>query len=509
MNGLRSPLFLGLVFIMCTAGYCKEGTEHRDMRDSKTLLNLIMETVNQLKKHSSQDVENSVQYLTKQNNYTFDPKGVHNYKSYNEDQRVEIFPRDLRTKEKFLNHLTGPLYFSPKCTKHFHRLYHNTRDCTIPASKELEQFLGIVLYMSLFGLPATRLFWCSFSRVTQVADTLPLTRWEAIKRFLHFNDNNAQPGREEGNFDELYKIRPLITHLVSKMNAIPMSEKLSVDEQMVPFKGRRRLKQYLPMKLRKWGYKVMVLAGSDGISHNFEVYTGKVLQPPELADVGASGNVVLRLAQPVPKHKNYKLYFDNWGFNVLAPFVPTDYQACVGDVNFHAVKWYDNRSVTLLSDYVGAHPVTEVERWDRSRKMVVQVPCPAVVREYNRHMGGVDLLDSLIALYRTKVRSKKWYHRMVFHFLDMTVVTALLLYRWDCDASDMLKEEQIRLYSFKSYIAQSLCKCRKNLERKREKSIMIDTLSESPNLPKNTMEYFFFLLKTKMCALEGNRAAMQ
>uniref|UniRef100_A0A8C6EIS9 ALK and LTK ligand 2 n=3 Tax=Microcebus murinus TaxID=30608 RepID=A0A8C6EIS9_MICMU len=36
-------------------------------------------------------------------------------------------------KDKFLKHLTGPLYFSPKCSKHFHRLYHNTRDCTVPA----------------------------------------------------------------------------------------------------------------------------------------------------------------------------------------------------------------------------------------------------------------------------------------------------------------------------------------------------------------------------------------
>uniref|UniRef100_A0A7N9CB98 ALK and LTK ligand 2 n=2 Tax=Catarrhini TaxID=9526 RepID=A0A7N9CB98_MACFA len=49
------------------------------------------------------------------------------------EQRVEIVPRDLRMKDKFLKHLTGPLYFSPKCSKHFHRLYHNTRDCTIPA----------------------------------------------------------------------------------------------------------------------------------------------------------------------------------------------------------------------------------------------------------------------------------------------------------------------------------------------------------------------------------------
>lgn len=78
---------------------------------------------------------------------------------------TEVFPRDLRQKERFLKHLTGeqmpvslctflipfvnwqqfkiclfeffagPLYFSPKCSKHFYKLYHNTRDCTIPACK--------------------------------------------------------------------------------------------------------------------------------------------------------------------------------------------------------------------------------------------------------------------------------------------------------------------------------------------------------------------------------------
>ncbi|KAM4560284.1 ALK and LTK ligand 1-like isoform 1-T3 [Odontesthes bonariensis] len=46
---------------------------------------------------------------------------------------LEGHPRDPRHKEKFIIHLTGPLYFNPKCRKQFHRLYHNTRDCTVPA----------------------------------------------------------------------------------------------------------------------------------------------------------------------------------------------------------------------------------------------------------------------------------------------------------------------------------------------------------------------------------------
>ncbi|TKS66087.1 PiggyBac transposable element-derived protein 2 [Collichthys lucidus] len=82
-------------------------------------------------------------------------------------------------------------------------------------------------------------------------------------------------------------------------------------------------------------------------------------------------------------------------------------------------------------------------------------------------MGGVDLLDSLIALYRTKVRSKKWYHRLVFHFLDMVIPTTWLLYRRDCEGSGMGKKEEMKLYTFKSYVAEGLCKSGKSLEKKR------------------------------------------
>ncbi|XP_033971608.1 piggyBac transposable element-derived protein 3-like [Trematomus bernacchii] len=367
------------------------------------------------------------------------------------------------------------------------------------AEVELEQFLGTVVYMSLFGLPRTRMFWNKACRVSQVADTMTLNRWEAIKKYLHFSNNED---RQEEDNDPLHKIRPLVTHLISKLKSIPMREKLAVDEQMVPFKGRSRLKQYLPSKPKKWGYKILVLAGSDGVPHNFEIYTGRAVHPPELADVGASGNVVLRLAQPIPKQENYKLFFDNWFTSV--PLVLTlaqqgihtigtvrcnrlpgvnlkcdaelkkkgrgsfeEKMAIVGETTLHVVKWYDNRTVSLLSDYAGAYPVNKVERWDRKQKLIMKVPRPAVVKEYNKNMGGVDLLDSLIALYRIKIRSKKWYHRLVFHFIDMIIVTAWLLYIRDCEGTGMSRKEQMRLYTFKSYIAEGLQKSGKSLERKR------------------------------------------
>ncbi|XP_069076262.1 ALK and LTK ligand 1 isoform X2 [Pleurodeles waltl] len=51
----------------------------------------------------------------------------------NNRRAVEIFLRDLNLKEKFIKHFTGPVTFSSDCNKSFHRLYHNTRDCSIPA----------------------------------------------------------------------------------------------------------------------------------------------------------------------------------------------------------------------------------------------------------------------------------------------------------------------------------------------------------------------------------------
>ncbi|MGH0179012.1 UNVERIFIED_CONTAM: hypothetical protein FKN15_003272 [Acipenser sinensis] len=87
-------------------------------------------------------------------------------------------------------------------------------------TKELEQFLCIVVYMSLFGLPCTRMFWNKACRVSQVADTMILNRWEAIKKSLHFSNNEE---RQEENDDPLHKIRPLVTHLTSKLTSIPMA----------------------------------------------------------------------------------------------------------------------------------------------------------------------------------------------------------------------------------------------------------------------------------------------
>jgi hypothetical protein len=38
----------------------------------------------------------------------------------------------------------------------------------------------------------------------------------------------------------------------------------------------------------------------------------------------------------------------------------------------------------------------------------VQVPRPLVVSTYNNNMGGTDLMDENINIYRISIRGKKW-----------------------------------------------------------------------------------------------------
>jgi hypothetical protein len=75
-----------------------------------------------------------------------------------------------------------------------------------------------------------------------------------------------------------------------------------------------------------------------------------------------------------------------------------------------------------------------------------------IVREYNQHMGAVDLVDSLIGRYKFKMCSRKLYIRIFYHFLDVTVV-----YSWATMA----------LAEFRVNLAESLCKANQPTKRGR------------------------------------------
>lgn len=51
------------------------------------------------------------------------------------------------------------------------------------------------------------------------------------------------------------------------------------------------------------------------------------------------------------------------------------------------VKWFDNKSVLVASNFIGVGTEDSCRRWDKNRKTYVEVSRPESIRLYNRNMG--------------------------------------------------------------------------------------------------------------------------
>ena len=49
---------------------------------------------------------------------------------------------------------------------------------------------------------------------------------------------------------------------------------------------------------------------------------------------------------------------------------------------------------------------------------------PALIHEYNTHMGGVDVVDKMVGVYRIRIRKKKWWWCIYSWSLSVTAVNA-------------------------------------------------------------------------------------
>lgn len=137
---------------------------------------------------------------------------------------------------------------------------------------DIEKYVGILLHMGIVKMPSYRMFWAENTRYEKVADVLSRNRFEELKKYIHFNDNTLNKNPTDSEFDKLFKVRPLLENLRANTVRINPEEMHSVDEQIIPYKGRSSIKQYIKNKPHKWGFKVFTRAGASGIIYDFAVW---------------------------------------------------------------------------------------------------------------------------------------------------------------------------------------------------------------------------------------------
>ena len=175
---------------------------------------------------------------------------------------------------------------------------------------EIKAFIGILLAMGVHRLPHLHDYWNQHPLLGApgLTHSMPRDRFKQILMYLHINDNTQAKPHNDSQYDKLHKIRPLLNKIRDNTQKAYMPhQQLSIDEAMVLFKGRSSLKQFMPLKPIKRGYKIWCICDAvNGLAYDEEVYLGAAGSSGE----GSLGKrVVMHVIQKVTGHE---VYMDNF-----------------------------------------------------------------------------------------------------------------------------------------------------------------------------------------------------
>jgi hypothetical protein len=389
---------------------------------------------------------------------------------------------------------------------------------------EMYLFLGIIVAMGVHVLPGFADYWSgdSLLGVPGITAGMPIDRFKVLLRCFHLNDNSTAVPRNQPGYDRLHKIRPLIERLRQTWRACynPPREQ-SIDEAMVGFKGRNAMKQYMPMKPTKRGFKVWCRCSPNGLTNDCEVYEGST---GESRETSLSTAVVLQLAKYI-YNKGHHLYFDNYFSSVdLAEELLRNNTYCCGTArsnrkkypttlkkvtlergqhksqlvgNVQCFVWKDRKNIDFLQTVCDPNTTTTVMRKNKDGTRTA-VSCPLAVKLYNENMGGVDLADCKRQVYTCSRKAKKWWHRLFYFFLDVGIVNAHILETESSHSPNRTQKE------FRLELARELMTL--HTSRKRRARVSVESVPPSIRFcERHFADLLVTALNCRYCSTAENR----
>ena len=362
----------------------------------------------------------------------------------------------------------------------------------IPSLQEMKTFLGLCFLMGINVKPDIKSYWTTdvVLETPYFGKTMKRDRFQQIMRYLHFSNCLEAPEPGTPNYDVLYKVKFLMEMFNKSMleQYIPKRQ-VSVDEVMVPFKGRLSFKQYMPAKPTKWGIKMWALAeASTGYMTHCRIYSGKSHLPAQ----GLGSQVVKTCIEKSNlAGQGYHVYMDNF---FTSPALLEDlYQNCQtgacgtvrlnrkglpkdimkkkpegvehrGDMTFKhkgslsAVVWKDKRNVSVIST-IHNQSVSSVKRMVQQPDGMfsqTDVACPQMVVDYINFMGGVDRTDQYIQYYNFQHKTLKWPKRIFFTMLEILKYNAYRLFSMSPNHQPGPGKTQLTFLQFSKSVATGL-----------------------------------------------------
>ena len=239
-------------------------------------------------------------------------------------------------------------------------------------------------------------------------------------------------------------------------------QNLSLDESMIPWRGRVSFRMYIPSKPTKYGIKIYcVCDAATGYVVKMCVYTGAGPDGPE-KDHGP--NVVRKMSEGF--HGKGHVFFMDSFFSSPALYdemkekgtlavgtVRQGRQGLPGDIHpkvkklkkgetthrrkddLLCVRYKDKKDVFLLSTVHNATDKVTVGK-DRNGNDKVKLK---IVDDYNNNMKGVDSFDQNLSYYTFYRKTVKWWKRTAFHLIHLAKVQAYLIYKMKVPGANQYK----------------------------------------------------------------------
>ena len=326
--------------------------------------------------------------------------------------------------------------------------YHRPRDAKNTTKSEILAFIGLLLLAGTKKQNHTHFLelWTTDGTGSEIFRAcMSYNRFLFLLVALRFDDKITRHDRKIT--DKLAAIRFTLDSFVDNCkNNYCLGEYVTIDEMLIPFRGRCSFVQYIPNKPAKYGLKAFVLCDSKTFYvSNLEVYCG---QQPEgqYKNSNTPTDITHRLLQPW-KGKNRNLTCDNWYTNYpLAKALLKDKVTIVGTLKKNKKElppeFLPNKKRSPGSSIFGFQKdVTIVSYAPKKNKAVILLSTmhsdaaihpvtnkPDIIMDYNSYKGGVDTVDKMCATYSVLRRTRRWPLVLFLQLVNIAGINSQILY---------------------------------------------------------------------------------
>ena len=318
-----------------------------------------------------------------------------------------------------------------------------------PVTKEeLDVVVGLLYMCGIFGMSkvSLRRIW---TRTPVQNPIFPAVmsgmRFAEILSLLRFDDKDTREARRA--VDKFAPIRDVWDSFAEQCRTMyNPSAYLTVDEQLLGFRGRCPFRQYIKSKPDRYGIKLWLCADAETYYvSNIMPYLGR--EDRNNAKTCALGTeVVVKLLQPL-ENSGRNVTCDNFFTNVqLADMLYDKKLTLLGTMRksnrdvpneFFASKSREvgsslfafSASKTLVS-YVPKRnrAVVLLSTMHNDDKLDDKTKKPEIIMEYNRTKGGVDSVDQLCHKYTVKRPTRRWPMCVFYGILDIAAVNTFIVF---------------------------------------------------------------------------------